>query len=266
MKIKNLQAWTVLAVLLAGGGLVLAQRNQFQNQGGQGGQFQNQRGQRGQFGNQRGLQTQNSADIPGPTNYSAFSSFIALRNIFDPGRYAKTPGGPRVVRPIVHNPQAPAFAFVGAMAYSKGLFAFFDGNADKYRKVVQASGTIGGYTVKAISLKSVKLEAGGATIDLPVGKQMVYDDSSGWSLGGDSVDYEGQADNSGGGEQGQMMGGRGRFNDMGGGAAASVTSSYGGAASTAGVTSPVTPALPAASGAASEVLKQLMLKRQQESK
>jgi hypothetical protein len=152
------------------------------------------------------------------------------------------------------------------MAYSKGLFAFFDGNNDKYRKVVQASGTIAGYTVKEISLKSVKLEAGDATIDLPVGKQMVYDDSAGWTLGGDSVDYEGQSDNFGAGGSGQMMGGRGRFNDMGAGPAATVTGSYGGAASTAGAASPVTPVLPAASGAQSDVLKRLMQQRQQESK
>ena len=51
MQIKNLKPWAVLALLLAGGSLVLAQRNQFQNDGGQ---YQNQRGQsqnqRGQSG------------------------------------------------------------------------------------------------------------------------------------------------------------------------------------------------------------------------
>ena len=253
MKLKNLQSWAVLVVLLAGGGLVLAQRNQFGNQGGQ---FQNQRGQ---FRNQRGQQSQNQGQIPDSTNYTAFAAFIANRNIFDPGRFPHQ--GPRPIPPPSgpHGPAIPAFAFVGAMAYSKGLFAFFDGNADKYRKVVQANGTIGGYTVKAISLKSVKLAAGDATIDLPVGKQMVYDASSGWTLGGDSVDYEGQADNSGPGRD--FGGGGGRFNDnVTASPAATVTSSSAGAAS------PAVPALPAASGAASEVLRQLMLKRQQESK
>ena len=262
MKLKNLQSWTVLAVLLAGATLVLAQRNQFGNQGGQ---FQNQRGQ---FRNQRGQQSQNQGQIPDSTNYTAFAAFIANRNIFDPGRFPHQ--GPRPIPPPSgpHGPAIPAFAFVGAMAYSKGLFAFFDGNNDKYRKVVQADGTIAGYTVKEISLKRVKLAAGDATIDLPVGKQMVYDDSAGWTLGGDSVDYEGQGDNFGGGQpgQGMGMGGRGRFNDMGGGPAATGMGSYGGSAGAAGVAVPVTPTLPVASGAASDVLKQLMLKRQQDNK
>jgi hypothetical protein len=258
MKLKNLQSWTVLAVLLAGATLVLAQRNQFGNQGGR-----NQGGR-----NQRGGQTQDSTQIPGSTNYSAFAGFISLRNIFDPGRYAKRPGAPIPPKQHIGNTPSPAFAFVGAMAYSKGLFAFFDGNNDKYRKVVQADGTIAGYTVKEISLKRVKLAAGDATIDLPVGKQMVYDDSAGWTLGGDSVDYEGQGDNFGGGQpgQGMGMGGRGRFNDMGGGPAATGMGSYGGSAGAAGVAVPVTPTLPVASGAASDVLKQLMLKRQQDNK
>jgi len=161
---------------------------------------------------------------------------------------------------VGRNYQPPAFAFVGAMAYSKGLFAFFDGNSDLYRKALQANGTIAGYTVKEISLNSVKLAAGDATVDLPVGKQMVYDDSDGWSLGGDSVDYEGQGDNGGTG----MMEGRGRFNDQGAGSAGARTSSYVGAASTAGVATPATPAVP--SGPMSDVLKKLMQQRQQESK
>ena len=134
------------------------------------------------------------------------------------------------------------------------------GSTLHFLKALQANGTIAGYTVKEISLNSVKLAAGDATVDLPVGKQMVYDDSDGWSLGGDSVDYEGQGDNGGTG----MMEGRGRFNDQGAGSAGARTSSYVGAASTAGVATPATPAVP--SGPMSDVLKKLMQQRQQESK
>ncbi len=122
-----------------------------------------------------------STNSPGPTDYAAFSRFIADRNIFDSARYPRTPGTP--VRRAPARPRSapvPMFTFVGAMSYGKGTFAFFDGNSSEYRKALQASGQIAGYTVKEITLDSVKLEAGGKQIEMKVGAQLRQDGE--WQL------------------------------------------------------------------------------------
>jgi hypothetical protein len=100
--------------------------------------------------------------VPGPTNYTAFSGFIAVRNIFNPNRV------PTGVRPpvVVNNggrptrvQVGPQFALVGTMAYEKGMFAFFDGNQSYLRKVLyqSASDNIAGYTVEEVTSSDVKL-------------------------------------------------------------------------------------------------------------
>jgi hypothetical protein len=216
MKTLNLRSWAVLAVLAAGGAVATAQQSK----------------------------------VPGPDQYNRFSAFIADRNIFDPARVPHSTGT-RVrtyVRQRQRNRNAPAFAYVGAMFYSKGLFAFFDGNNDEFRQALQVNGKIAGYTVRKIGLTQVELEAGGKITELAVGNQLRYDNSDDtWQPAGESGGFEGQADsnvpsaNSGSGE---------------GGGSAVVAAS------------PSVPAVvPAgASGGMSDVLKRLMLQRQQENK
>jgi hypothetical protein len=71
---------------------------------------------------------------------------------------------------------------VGTIAYEKGMFAFFDSSSPDFRKILEPAGEIAGYTVKEISPKSVKLEAGGKTVEMKIGGQMRREDNKPWEL------------------------------------------------------------------------------------
>jgi hypothetical protein len=135
--------------------------------------------------------------VPGPDDYSAFSHFIAERNIFNPDRY---PHEERDHHFSYHPPMghsAPAFSFVGTMVYDKGMFAFFDGNNDEYRKSLQAFGTIAGYTVQEITLTNVILAQGSNTLSLAVGSMMQRSRDGTWVQSDHSEDFSTPTDNSG---------------------------------------------------------------------
>lgn len=98
-------------------------------------------------------------NVPGPTDYNAFSKFIADRNIFDANRRPHHPGAHRVVAPPrTYSAAAPAFSLVGTMSYQKGVFAFFNGNSDDLKKALLVSGQIADYTVAKINYGRVMLE------------------------------------------------------------------------------------------------------------
>lgn len=171
---------------------------------------------------------------PGPTEYSRFTRFVTDRNIFNPDRY------PRTSRNSAHHRDtpsrrraAPAFAFVGAMEYGKGTFAFFDGNNDDYRKSLQINGKIAGYSIQQITLGGVSLSTGSNTVFLAVGAQMRQSTDGTWEVADEPQDLSGPADSS---------------------APAAVAGASGG------------PAAPASSGDVSDVLKRLMKLREQENK
>ena len=122
-----------------------------------------------------------------PTNTLSgtdFPSFriIAERNIFNPDRYARTGRASRQST----SPSVPAFSLVGTLQYQKGMFAFFDGNASDYRRVLQRNETIAGYTVTEITPGVVKLAAGGKSIEMKVGMQMRQESAGKWELSGQS--------------------------------------------------------------------------------
>ena len=115
-----------------------------------------------------------SNNVPGPTDYERFSSFITARNIFDPSRYAITPGRPRITS---RTPRyAPSFTLVGTMSYEKGMFAFFDGNQPELRKVLYQSDSngIAGYLVTEITPNSVQLQTAEKkeTVTMKIGEGM----------------------------------------------------------------------------------------------
>ena len=121
--------------------------------------------------------------VPGPTDYESFSRFITDRNIFDPNRQAHNYGSTRpTVRHHVHT-SAPSFAFVGALSYEKGLFAFFSGNQDEYKQILTAKQTTAGYTVTAVSLTNVTLVSADlkTTNDMAVG-DLLRQDGEHWEL------------------------------------------------------------------------------------
>jgi hypothetical protein len=122
-----------------------------------------------------------SNDIPGETDYGAFSRFITQRNIFDPNRY---PHESHTYQRTVSRPSnsAPAFTLVGTMSYAKGNFAFFSGNGDDFKKILPVSGTIAGYTVKEITLTQAILQGPDKTnLQMNIGDQL-RQENNGWQL------------------------------------------------------------------------------------
>lgn len=169
-----------------------------------------------------GALAQSSNNVPGATDYAAFSRFVAQRNIFDPNRQPRQ-SAPRTQRaPRTHTPRvsasAPAFTLVGTMAYEKGWFAFFSGNSDELRQVLSASGAIAGYTVAEIYRGSVVLESGDKAerLELKVGDGMRQENGK-WGLSGHGEAAAGSspaesapaapADNSSGGGSGNSAAG-----------------------------------------------------------
>jgi len=166
----------ILLALLASVTIVSAQRNR--NGGGfgnNGGGFGNNGGGFGNNGGFRNNRLGNSSNVPGPTNYSAFSGFIAVRNIFNPNRFALFSGPAQIITTRVRQ-SGPEFSLVGTMRYEKGTFAFFDGNNYSYRKVLYQSDTnsIAGYTVAQITATGVQLQTADKkrTLQMKIGDVM----------------------------------------------------------------------------------------------
>ena len=108
------------------------------------------------------------------TDYSSFQ-IIPERNIFNPDRY------PHTSHYHSESHTVPTFSLTGTMSYRKGMFAFFNGTSDDYRKALQKGGTIAGYTVAKIDFDGVQLQASGKTIDMKVGAAMQREGDA-WEL------------------------------------------------------------------------------------
>jgi len=134
-----------------------------------------------------GAFAQSGNEVPGPTDYAAFSHFVADRNIFDPNRQPHhTSGRTRTVsRPRTHSASAPAFSLVGTMSYEKGIFAFFSGNNEDLKKALLVSGKIADYTVTDIAYGQVTLESTNKNekLELKVGDVM-REENGAWQLSG----------------------------------------------------------------------------------
>ena len=118
-------------------------------------------------------------NAPAGNDYSSFR-IIADRNIFDPNRYPHTT---RTAHRTVNN-RAPAFSLVGTMTYKRGMLAFFDGTDSDSRKVLATNGIINGYTVAEITLRGVRLESAGKSVEMRVGAQMRQEGKGEWKLAG----------------------------------------------------------------------------------
>lgn len=114
-------------------------------------------------------------------DYSSFQ-IIPQRNIFDPNRYPR--GNETYHR---QRPQGvPTFSLAGTMSYRRGMLAFFNGTDPDYQKVVEAGGTIAGYTVTNITMSGAQLLLNGKAVDLKVGAAMQQDGDS-WVLDNSDV-------------------------------------------------------------------------------
>ena len=262
----------ILLALLASVTIASAQgRNRNGNNGGAQGGFGNNTdyagGGGGGFGNAgggfggnrgggRNIGGVGSANVPAPTNYTAFTGFIAVRNIFNPNRYpSRGPANPPVVTGGGRGTRVPPvaqFSLVGTMAYEKGMFAFFDGNQSYLRKVLyqSASDNIAGYTVEEVTPSDVKLVSADKLqiLRLKVGDGMRMNAGL-WELAG-QVQVQASDNFGGGGFAG------GGFADYG-------ASFSGGGASTTDST-PDSSAAPSPSLEGNSVLQRLMKLRQQQ--
>ena len=102
---------------------------------------------------------------------------ITEQNIFNANR-----SGGKVVLPSQRPARIEYFTLVGTMAYEKGVFAFFEGSNAEFTKVMKANGVIAGHKLMDIYASSVKIEADGKEIELPVGSQMRREDEGTWHL------------------------------------------------------------------------------------
>ncbi|MGE3311356.1 MAG: hypothetical protein AB7O66_15420 [Limisphaerales bacterium] len=111
-----------------------------------------------------------------------FSSFrlIPDRNIFNVNRSARSSRPPR--ESSSRSPQVDSFALVGAMSYSKGDFAFFDGSDSEFRKVLKPGDSIAGFQIKGVGLNSVSLDANGKPTELAIGSHFRREEGGEWQL------------------------------------------------------------------------------------
>jgi hypothetical protein len=109
----------------------------------------------------------------------AYDSFriVSQRNIFDPNR-----SGMRTHITTRNHSHVDVVSLVGTMSYSKGKFAFFDGNSSQYRKVLQPGGVVAGYTIKDITTNAVTLALNGKELEMNIGSQLRNEGQSGWQL------------------------------------------------------------------------------------
>ena len=176
------------------------------------------------------------------TDYASFSRVITERNIFDPNRYSHAPGTPRsTYHPHPRSTSAPAFSLVGTMSYEKGRFAIFSGNNADLKKILVLNESIAGYTATEITPTQVTFQTPDKKMLVMRIGDLMRQESGHWELAGPGeVPAETSA------------------------AEPAKPDSEEGAAPATTETS-ADPAA-ASSGAASEILKRLMQKREQESK
>ena len=176
------------------------------------------------------------SNVPGPADFDRFSHFVADRNIFDPNRvpHSYRPGSIRPPRPP-RSRGTPGIMLVGTMSYEKGMFAFFNGNSEEWKKALSVAGKIADYTVTEITASRVQLESADKKqqLELRVGDGLRQENGK-WVL---SAAGDLPAENSSTGT-------------------ASSTSSSGGESST--------PAAPASANEGNDVLKRLMQLREKE--
>ena len=84
-------------------------------------------------------------------------------------------------------PRADVITFVGTMQYEKGLFAFFDSPDAAYRKALNEGGALGKFTVKSITADSVELERDAQPLTLKMGQQLRRPDGGEWSVVGAEI-------------------------------------------------------------------------------
>ncbi len=84
-------------------------------------------------------------------------------------------------------PRTDVISFVGTMQYEKGLFAFFDSPDSSYRKTLKEGGVVGKFTVKAIAADGVELERDAKSLTLKMGQQLRRPEGGEWTVIGAEI-------------------------------------------------------------------------------
>ena len=84
-------------------------------------------------------------------------------------------------------PRTEVISFVGTMQYEKGLFAFFDSPDTAYRKALNEGGALGKFTVRGITADSVELERDSQPLALKMGQQLRRPEGGEWSVIGAEI-------------------------------------------------------------------------------
>jgi hypothetical protein len=111
-----------------------------------------------------------------------FKSFhyVKVRNIFDPNR-RRDPAEPGSTDASANASRssesrgAPYLALVGVLTRPEKQLGFFTGSSGDYQKIVGAGQTIGAYKVKNVTMAGVEMERDGKAFTLPVGSQIRFD-------------------------------------------------------------------------------------------
>lgn len=111
-----------------------------------------------------------------------YSAFrvIAERNIFNASRSGGRAAAPP--REARRPARVDTLALVGVMSYEKGTFAFFDGSSGEFRKATRSGGTVGDFKVVDIRPERVQLENGTNRFELRVGARLRREDQGPWQL------------------------------------------------------------------------------------
>jgi hypothetical protein len=104
--------------------------------------------------------------------FKAYKS-TRVRNIFDPSR-TRDPASDGAPAARTEPGKKPFFALTGTMVQpeEKKMLGFFTGSGSDMNRVLKSKDTIGGYTIRAINVQGAELEKDGASVVLPVGRQI----------------------------------------------------------------------------------------------
>jgi hypothetical protein len=110
------------------------------------------------------------------------ANFDAFRLIGDRNIFNPNRTGRRMPGSDEPAPKMDVIAFVGTMDYEKGLLAFFDSPDGTFRKVLREGQTIAQFTVKNITANSVDLVRDPKPFSMKVGMQLRKPVGGDWSL------------------------------------------------------------------------------------
>jgi len=122
----------------------------------------------------------------GATNTASrtdFSSFAVVgdRNIFNPNRYPHSRSF-GLQSGVSSGPSMRCFTFVGMLGYEKGLFAFFSSANPDYQKAVTCLDEIAGFKLESIQPDCVALASGANRLEIKIGEQMRQKADGGWEV------------------------------------------------------------------------------------